>query len=58
MIKVNDLIMLLKEVPDNAEVYAYEGEDTGLVIRDKSNYWFIRATNIGIDFHTDGFSDE
>ena len=59
MIKVKDLIKWLKKVDENADVYAYEGEDTGIVIKDldHSNK-FIRATEWDDEPHTEGFDDE
>jgi len=45
MIKVKTLKKLLDELPDDAEINAYEGEDTGLSIEYKGNYAWIRATS-------------
>ena len=59
MIRVRDLMKWLKKVDEDAEVYAYEGEDTGIVIKDldHSNK-FIRATQWEDEFHVEGFEDE
>lgn len=44
MITVEKLIKLLERVPLNAEVYAYEGEDTGISINDPDGgSWWIQA---------------
>lgn len=59
MIRVKDLLKWLKKVDENAQVYAYEGEDTGFVIRDLDHSSkFIRATEWEDEFHTEGFDDE
>lgn len=42
MIKVQRLRELLAQVPGDADVFAYEGEDVGLVIRRNAIEWFIR----------------
>lgn len=57
MITVKTLKQLIENLPDNAEVYAYEGEDTGFVILKGKKYWFIRATESRDteDTHTEGF---
>jgi hypothetical protein len=58
MIKVKDLISWLIKVDDDAEVYAYEGEDTGLVIRDLDHSCkFIRASRLDDDSHVEGFDE-
>jgi len=47
MITVKRLKELLAQIPDNAKVSAYEGEDTGFNIwidrHDEGSYWWIRA---------------
>lgn len=47
MITVKRLKELLEQLPDDAEVYAYEGEDVGIGIRQRSipqqRHWWIRA---------------
>jgi hypothetical protein len=34
---------LIEKLPDDGELYAYEGEDTGIVISKDNKNWFIRA---------------
>ena len=64
MITVKRLKELLKDLPDDAKCYAYEGERTGIAIcKDLKEwgdkYWFIDAseceeeqtTTIGFDKH-------
>ena len=57
MITVKTLKKLLSEVPDDAEVSAYEGEDIGINIDYDDNNWWIRA-NYGKpeETYTKGFS--
>jgi hypothetical protein len=58
MIKVKDLISWLMKIDEDADVYAYEGEDTGLVIRDLDHsYKFIRASQLDDDSHVEGFDE-
>jgi len=65
MIKVSKLKELLSNIPDDAEVWAYEGEDTGIaitpartpgVVWDCMAKWWIRATcDKKEDDYTKGF---
>ena len=56
MIKAKTLKKLLEQVPDNADVYAYEGEDCGIVFISKGKHMFIRACESGDkDAYTEGF---
>ena len=56
MIKVKKLIELLSQLPGDATVKAYEGEDTGLSIGHYKYSWWIRARdNDKIDTNTEGF---
>jgi len=57
MISVKKLKKLLAEIPDNAMVYAYEGEDVGIGIELDENRWWIRANEDGKDNYTEGFKD-
>ena len=59
MITVKTLKQLLDKLPDDALVNAYEGEDTGISIIDKSTdkYWWISACEKGIDTLTEGFDE-
>ncbi len=43
MVTVKNLIEMLKQVPDCAQVHAYEGESIGLAIRDGEKIWWIEA---------------
>ena len=60
MITVKTLKTLLKQIPDTALVWGYEGEDIGIGViegddnRD-SKTWWIRATGSGEDNYTEGF---
>jgi len=59
MIKVKRLKKLLNQVPDNAEVYVYEGVDTGIAIITKNKSWWIRTLDIEKeDTYTEGFEEE
>ena len=62
MITVKRLKKLLEEVPDDAMLWAYEGEDTGIsVCYNGKKYWWIRAEkwdDITIDSFVDGFVDD
>lgn len=57
MITVKELKQLLEKLPDHAEVYAYEGEATGINVIDKKTgkMWWISAYERGIDIYTEGF---
>ena len=61
MITVKKLKELLKDIPDNYNCYAYEGEDTGLMISSNiyligNNYYFIAMDSSGdINEYTEGF---
>jgi len=62
MIKVKRLKELLEQVPDDADVWVYEGEDTGIVIRDfsgdmpyRESVWWIRAREGADEEYTEGF---
>ena len=63
MISVKQLKDLLNKIPDDARVYAYEGEKTGIVIVSKENRsknWFIGAGGWdGVDEtpYTEGFEN-
>jgi len=59
MITVKRLKELLEKVPNDAMVYAYEGEDTGICIyTQESVRWWIRAHESNeIDGYTDGFEE-
>jgi len=48
MIKVSMLKKLLAQLPDDALVSAYEGEDSGISIHHEDKYWWIRARPTGI----------
>ena len=43
MITVKELKKLLENIPDDAVVSAYEGEDIGFNISTDKAYWWIRA---------------
>lgn len=66
MITIGRLKQLIKDLPDDAKCYAYEGEDVGIVIYvgeniyvDGSKYWFIRAGDIDKETtYTEGFTNE
>ena len=58
MITVRRLRELLAELPDNARVWGYEGEDIGISISDDASLrsWWIRATHAREeDSYTEGF---
>lgn len=63
MITVKRLKELLKDLPDNAKCYAYEGESTGIGIftgkdiwSKKGKYWWISAgENNKEETYTEGF---
>lgn len=57
MIKVKTLIALLQQCDSDAQVNAYEGEDTGIVIHEPSGeYRWIRVTEDETeDVYTEGF---
>lgn len=53
---VEELIIELKKFPKDAEVFAYEGEATGVTIYDKKgNYGFIHTKG---DNETELFDDK
>ncbi len=43
MISVKKLKEFLSQLPEDAQCYGYEGEDTGIGIRYENKFWFIRA---------------
>ena len=46
MITAKNLKKILKNVPDDAKIYAYEGESTGIVvIIDDEEFLFINASS-------------
>jgi len=60
MITVRRLKDLLEKLPDEAAIYAYDGEDTGIGIEfihsgKPSTYMWIRAKANGWDTYTEGF---
>ena len=58
MIIVKTLKDLLKKLPEDALIYAYEGEDVGMSIIEKDSdlSWWIRCRESSeIDYHTEGF---
>lgn len=63
MITVGRLKKLLEEVPDDAKVHAYEGEDSGFNIVKDEKYWWIRAAEpifndtTEDDVYTEGFKE-
>lgn len=64
MIKVKRLIELLKQLPENADVWAYEGGDTGLAIQEfhptkavEDCMWWIRAKDCDDVEYTEGFDE-
>jgi hypothetical protein len=57
MITVKTLRKLLEEVPDYAEVSAYEGEDIGFNIDCDVRDWWITANQSNVEeTYTEGFS--
>ena len=67
MITVKRLKELIKDLPDDAKCYAYEGEDVGIAIfegsdeddasiLDSEHYWWIRMRERGRDTHVEGFN--
>ena len=47
---------LLKEIPDEAMCWGYEGEDDGIGIKLNNKFWWIRATGLDEEDHyTEGF---
>ena len=56
MITIRRLKELIKDIPDDAMCFGYEGEDTGIVINKDKRQWFIRCTEADKDdIHTEGF---
>ena len=60
MITVKRLKYLLKQVPDDATIYAYEGECVGIQLQDKNDkLWWVRMSAQSIeDTYTEGFKEE
>ena len=66
MITVKRLKELLKDLPDDAKCYGYEGEDVGIGIYTgdegvigAKKYWWIRASEGNHeDTHTEGFGEK
>lgn len=57
MITCGKLKKLLAQVPDDAEVTAYEGEDCGISIQHIGKDWWIQATdNHEEDNYNQGFN--
>ena len=63
-ITVKQLKALLEQVPDDADIEAYEGERTGFNIRLhmpykplETPYWWIDASGNGEDIYTEGFDN-
>jgi hypothetical protein len=58
VITVARLRELLAQVPDDAEVGAYEGEDSGISIYKDGSTWWIRTTSRDADdTYTTGFEE-
>ena len=58
-ITAKELKRLLTDIPDNATIYAYEGEDTGIAIELPDNtFKWIRAKESKHDLYTEGFTGE
>jgi hypothetical protein len=57
MITVKTLKKLTDQLPDDAIIFGYEGEDTGITIKmPDGNYKFIRACDSDeVDTYTEGF---
>ena len=45
MITAKNLKKILKDVPDDAKIYAYEGESTGIVVIYDEEFLFINASS-------------
>ena len=60
MIKAKRLKKLLKQVPDDADVYAYEGESCGIVFNlSNGKQMFIAASESSKENRlTEGFEEE
>jgi hypothetical protein len=60
MIKVSRLKELLASVPEDADVYAYDGEDTGIGISasDGIFFWIRAKETLDLDTYTEGFKEE
>lgn len=58
MIMAGRLKALLKHIPDDALVNAYEGELTGISIIKGEKYWWIDAKEKGMDTYTEGFETD
>ena len=66
MITVKRLKELLKDLPDDAKVYAYEGEDTGIgiytgkdgVMGAKRVWWISACEENYKDTKTEGFEEK
>ena len=59
MIKVKRLKELLNEIPEDALLYGYEGEDTGIVFYSRKKKWFISTCQHSdiLDTYTEGFEE-
>jgi hypothetical protein len=57
MITAKRLMALLEECPPDAQVFAYEGEDTGMTIQfqDGSRRWIRAGQYDELDDYTEGF---
>jgi hypothetical protein len=57
MITVKRLMALLAECPPDAQVFAYEGEDTGMTLQfpDGSRRWIRAGEYDEIDDYNEGF---
>ena len=59
MITVKRLKELLKQVPDDAAIYAYEGERCGIQLQKGANSWWIRMGHSKAeDTFIEGFVEE
>ena len=58
MITVGKLKDLLKNLPDNAILHAYEGEDVGIAISLNDKEWWIRCSAKAQDVYTEGFNEK
>ena len=59
MITNRRLKELLKKIPDDAMIFAYEGEEVGISISYMNKFWWIQARdNDELDEHIEGFDDQ
>jgi len=65
MITIKRLKELIKDLPDNARCFAYEGESTGINIYDGNNlltskkvWWIDAKDNNKEDTYTEGFKEQ